>query len=246
MLTATEDSIRSLSDENSENIVNSLASAKLAIEQLYQSGKGQFSREEILDDLMKIGEISERIKETNSLSDKMNIFSKEYQIFSKQLRTKYSEFLPSRAVRELESVEKYIEGLEKLMIAQGYMLLGFDDKDPVNQAGKIYTGMVKLSQVLEQYILYFPERLIEITKNIALAILADPTLQPERPGISQEVVNYLTALKNTSRGVLWQIDNYKKEKKHTVGELLNWLETAPSWAGDDSEECLEYVNRTRK
>jgi len=54
MLTATEDSIRSLSDENSENIVNTLASAKLALEQLYESGKGQFPREEALDDLMKI------------------------------------------------------------------------------------------------------------------------------------------------------------------------------------------------
>lgn len=246
MLTATEDSIRSLSDENSENIVNTLASAKLALEHLYESGKGQFSREEILDDLMKIVEISERIKVTNNLSKKMNVFSEEYQTFSKKLRTKYSDFLPTRAIRELEAVEKYIEGLEKLMIAQGYMLLGFEDKEPVNQAGKIYTGMVKLSEVLEQYILYFPERLIEITKNIALEIIADPNLQPAQPGISEEVVGYLTALKNTSRGVLWQIDNYRKEKKHTVGELLNWLETAPSWVGNDFEECLEYVNRVRK
>jgi hypothetical protein len=246
MLTATEDSIRSLSDENSENIVNTLASAKLALEQLYESGKGQFSREEALDDLMKIVEISKRIKATNNLREKINIFSEEYQTFSKELRSKYSDFLPTRVIRELEALERYVEGLEELMIAQAYMLLGFDDKEPVDQAGKIYTGMVKLSEVLEQYIFYFPGRLIEIVKKIPLAIIADPGLQPEQPGISQEVVSYLTALKNTSRGVLWQIDNYKKEKKHTVGELLNWLKTAPGWVGDDFEECLEYVNRTRK
>jgi hypothetical protein len=246
MLTATEDSIRSLSDENSENIVNTLASAKLALEQLYESGKGQFSREEALDDLMKIVEISKRIKATNNLREKINIFSEEYQTFSKELRSKYSDFLPTMVIRELEALERYVEGLEELMIAQAYMLLGFDDKEPVDQAGKIYTGMVKLSEVLEQYIFYFPGRLIEIVKKIPLAILADPGLQPEQPGISQEVVSYLTALKNTSRGVLWQIDNYKKEKKYTVGELLNWLETAPGWVGDDFEECLEYVNRTRK
>ncbi len=42
MLTATEDSIRSLSDANSENLVNTLASAKLAVEPLYESGKGNF------------------------------------------------------------------------------------------------------------------------------------------------------------------------------------------------------------
>ncbi len=246
MFTATEDSIRSLSDENSENIVNTLASAKLALEQLYESGKGQFPREEVLDDLMKIVEISKRIKATNNLREKINIVSEEYQTFSKQLRSKYSDLLPTRVIRELEALEKYVEGLEELMIAQAYMLLGFDDKEPVDQTGKIYTGMVKLSEVLEQYIFYFPGRLIEIVKKIPLAIIADPGLQPEQPGISQEVVSYLTALKNTSRGVLWQIDNYKKEKKYTVGELLNWLETAPGWVGYDFEECLEYVNRTRK
>jgi hypothetical protein len=246
MLAATEDSLRLLSDENSENIVNTLDSVKLALEQLYESGEGQLSKEEILDDVMKLVEISNRIKATNNLREKVNIVSEEYQIFSKQLRTKYSDFLPTRVIRELEAEERYVEGLKQLMIAQGYMLLGFDDKEPVDQAGKIYTGMVKLSEVLEQYILYFPARLIELVKKIPLAILADPALQPEQPSISQEVVNYLMALKNTSRAVLWQIDNYTKEKKHTVGELLNWLEIAPSWAGDDIEECLEYVNRTRK
>lgn len=40
-------------------------------------------------------------------------------------------------------------------------------------------------------------------------------------------------------------DSSEKEKSHTVGKLLNWLETAPTWAGDDAEECLEYVNRVR-
>jgi hypothetical protein len=105
MLTATEDSIRSLSDENSENIVNTLASAKLALEQLYESGKGQFPREEALDDLMKIVEISKRIKATNNLTEKINIVSEEYQTFSKQLRSKYSDFLPTRVIRELEALE---------------------------------------------------------------------------------------------------------------------------------------------
>lgn len=246
MLTATEDSIRSLSDENSENIVNTLASAKLALEQLYESGKGQFSREEILHDLRKLVEISGRIKSTENLGEKMKIFFEEYQMLSHQFKTKYNDFLPSRVVKKLEAEEKYMEGFKRLLIAQEYMLQAFDDKEPVDQAGKLYTGMVKLSEVLEQYILFFPEWLIESIKTIALGFLTDPTLQPEQPSISQEVVNYLTALKNTSRGVLWQIDTYKQDKKRTVGELLNWLETAPSWAGDDFEECLEYVNQTRK
>jgi hypothetical protein len=246
MLTATEDSIRSLSDANSEILVNTLASAKLALEPLYESGKGQFPREEALDDLMNIVEISKRIEATNNIRDKINILSEEYQTFSKQLRSKYRDLLPTKLIRKLEAFDRFFEGFEELMIAQTCMVLGLDEKEQVDQVGKIYTGMVKLSEVIEQYIRYFPDWLIEIVKKIPLAILADPDLQPNQSSISQEVVNYLTALKHTSKGVLWEIDNYTKEKKHTVGELLNWLETAPGWAGDDFEECLEYVNRTRK
>lgn len=246
MFTSIEDSIRSLSGDDGEIIVDSLASTKLALEHLYESGKGQLPREEILNDLMKIAEVSEQIKSTNNFGEKMKIFFSEYQTLSNQLNAKYSDFLPTRAVRKLEAGERYIEGFKMLLIAQEYMLQAFDDKNPVEQAGKLYTGMVKLSEVLEQYLSYFPEQLIQVTKNIALAFLADPALQPEQPDISQEVVNYLTALKNTTRGVLWQLDNDKKERKHTIGELLDWLETAPGWAGDDFEECLEYVNRVRK
>ncbi len=92
MLKATEDSIRSLSNKNSENIVNSLALAKLTLEQLYESGEGQFSREEILDDLTKLLDISERIKSTENFVEKNKIFFNEYQTFSNQLKTKYSDF----------------------------------------------------------------------------------------------------------------------------------------------------------
>ena len=246
MMTATEDSIRLLLDENSQNIFNIVASIKLALKQLYESGKGQFSKEEILDDFMKLTDISERIKSTKNIGEITKIFFSEYQTLSKQLKTKYSDFLSRRFFKKLEAEEKYLEGLNKLLITQDYMLQACEEQEPVDQAGKLYGGMVKLSEVLEQYIFFFPEWLVEDIKTIALELLAAPAFQPEQPGISQEVVGYLITLKHTSRGVLWQIDNYKKEKKHTVGELLNWLETAPSWAGDDFEECLEYVNRTRK
>ena len=46
---------------------------------------------------------------------------------------------------------------------------------------------------------------------------------------------------------LWQLgEPHKQEAKYTIGNLLNWMKTSPPWAGDDFEECLEYVNRVRK
>lgn len=239
----TEDSFRLLL----EDVVESLASTKVALERLYESGAGQFPKEEILDDLIKIVNISERMKATEDFGEKIKIFFSEYQTFSNKFRTKYSDFVPSEAVKKIEAGERYTEGLTELLVAQDYIIQGFGDKDQVSQAEKIYTGMVKLSEVSEKYIFYFPERLIDISiKNIALEILADSTLQPEQSDISQKLIDYLTAIKNTARGVLWQLDNYKKGKKHPVGELVAWLETAPSWTGNDFEECLEYVNQVRK
>lgn len=246
---ATEELIRSLSENDGEIFTDSLASMVLALEGLYESGEGQFSREEILADSMRMVEIAKRIEATDDHVEKMKIFFSDYQTLFNQLKTKYSDFLPSGVVRKIEAGGKYVEGLKKLIVAQEYMLQAFEDKDPVKKDRKLYAGMVKLSEVSEQYILYFPEQLIKLIKNIALGVLADPTLQYEQSDISP-ASDYLTAIKNTARGVLWQLDNYKKEKKHTVwqanGELLDWLKTAPTWEGDDFEECLEYVNRVRE
>ncbi|MEQ9620494.1 hypothetical protein [Coleofasciculus chthonoplastes] len=249
MLTTTEDSIRSLStllSNKSDNLVNGLATAKLALEQLSESGTEQLSREEIRDDLIKLVETSEHIKSTDNLAEKTKFLFSEYKPLSKHLRTKYSDLFPSRVVNKLEAEDKYMEGFKELLITQDYMLQAFSDQNPVDKAEKLYTGMVNLSNVLEQYISFFTDQLIENIKTIALEFLADPTLQPEQPGLSTEVANYLTAIKHTSRGLLWQLENYQKHKKNTVGELLNWLDSAPTWKGDDLDECLEYVNITRK
>jgi hypothetical protein len=113
-----------------------------------------------------------------------------------------------------------------------------DGKDLVARFKNFYAGMIELSEVSEKYIPYFPDHLIETIKNIALSFFAGSTLELlEQSTISQEVVDYIAAIKNTARGILWQIDNYKKGKKHPVGELLDWLETAPSWTGDDFEDA---------
>jgi len=46
-----------------------------------------------------------------------------------------------------------------------------------------------------------------------------------------------------------ELQLYKEAKKladfSTIKSLLNYVETAPSWSGDDFEECLEYINDVR-
>jgi len=46
-----------------------------------------------------------------------------------------------------------------------------------------------------------------------------------------------------------ELQLYKEAKKladfSTIKSLLNYVKTAPSWSGDDFEECLEYINNVR-
>lgn len=237
MLAATDSSIRALSEYSSKAIIDGLDLTKLALEHLYKSDERQFSKEEILKDLTKIAEVSERIRATNNLLDKRNIFFLEYQPFSNQLRDRYRDFLPIEVIQRLESDEMYMQGFDKLINAQGYMLLAFDDTNLVDRSGKLYTGMVKLSEVLEQYINYLPKQIVESTKYTALGILTDPSLQPEQPNLPEAAANYLLALRNTTRGVLWQLDNYQKLE----GYKKPFQETTLA----DVAGCLKYTGEPK-
>ena len=43
-----------------------------------------------------------------------------------------------------------------------------------------------------------------------------------------------------------EIEQQKKQSQNTVESFLDFLKTSPKWAGDDFEECLEYVNQVRR
>ena len=72
------------------------------------------------------------------------------------------------------------------------MLSGFEEKiDLERRYGLLYTGMVELSERLEEYLLYFPQDLIEYVKNIALAFLNDSSLKPDKANQNEFVFSDL-------------------------------------------------------
>jgi hypothetical protein len=112
-----------------------------------------------------------------------------------------------------------MDGFRELIIALGMLLLAFEEEiDLVHEYGKLYTGMVGLSELLEEYLLYFPQDLIEYVKNIALAFLNDSSLKPDKANQNESVFSYLVGLKNTARAVLWQI-----EENQTKHEISRWI-----------------------
>ncbi len=184
-------------------------------------------------------------------------------------KIKYKEFATKEAIDGIETLQLWAKISKTMMEAKTYTLAASaEDKDEVKLLGFFYAGLIKSLEIAENYLDFFTEKGRELTKALAETVINYKTLEDyakKRP--EDKLTSQAIGIRNAARAILWEIDRYEKkklaykahyeeaknalgtedkEKKHTVGELLNWLETAPSWAGDDFEECLEYVNRTRK
>lgn len=217
MTVTTENSIRALPSNSDEVMLGELSSIKHALERLFESDEARIPKEEFFNDLLKIVEVSERIREVQNLRQKVDIYYSEYSPLLNEFKAKYSDFLARDIFKEIEAHKKYMDGLRELIIAQGIMLIAFEEEiDKVRQYGSLYTGMVGLSELVEEYLVYFPQDLIEYVKNIALAFLHDTGLKPDRANQNESVFSYLVGLKNTARAVLWQIEENRtqNEKSH--------------------------------
>jgi hypothetical protein len=115
--------------------------------------------------------------------------------------------------------------------------------------------MVRLSELIEEYFIYFPQELIEYIKDIASAFLNDAGLRPD--GISQDktVFSYLIGLKNTARAILWQVEEQqvKSRESHLASSLAMNLDLARELqiqrnqaAMDWARSQLEQIESIRK
>jgi hypothetical protein len=246
MLEVTKNVIEEHFKDEAQIIYNASLAIQKALEDLYESGKAQLPEEAVLEDIAKNLDISERIRANKSFGEKLEILFNEYLPFYQEIRAKYSDFMPSEIIAQIRSGEKYIEGFKHyITIATAFDTASKEPKES-SRFCKIYFVMFHFSDLVEQYVSYFPDWLLNICETTAKTLLTDSIHQLDRTDLSQEMTNYLKLIKNIARGILWQIEDYKKDKKYPVEELLNWLELAPRWAGDDFEECLDYVNQARK
>ena len=226
MTVTTENSIRALLSNTDEVMLGELSSIKHSLEKLLESDEARIPKEELFNYLLKIVEVSERIRSAKYPRQKSDIYYSEYRPFFSELKAKYSDFLARDTFKEIEAHEKYMDGFRELIIALGIMLAAFEEQiDRVHQYGALYTGMVGLSELLEEYLLYFPQDLIEYVKNIALAFLNDSSLKPDKANHNKSVFSSLVGLKNTARAVLWQIEENRtrSEKPRSIDSHSNQI-----------------------
>lgn len=114
----TEDSIRTLLLNSEAVILGELDLTKHALEKLLESDNVQISKEELLNGVLKIDQMSEQIGEAETPRQKFDIYYSEYRSLLEKLKTKYCELLTPDIFRKIEAHENYMDGLKGLIIAQ--------------------------------------------------------------------------------------------------------------------------------
>lgn len=108
MTTHTENSVRALPFNSEEAFTKELNLITSVLERLFESDEVQFPEEEISNDLLKIIEAAQRIREAETLSQKFDIYYTNYRPLSNELKAKYSDFLDRNTFREIEVHNKYM------------------------------------------------------------------------------------------------------------------------------------------
>lgn len=246
-----QNSIQSFVDDASNSSIKTLLEeidrVKSVLEKNYESEASELPKERILEDIERFMAVSEHVKAAENLSDKIDILQSEYDPLVEEIKTRYADFLTAEDVEVYEELEADSKAPQAMLLALGHMNYAFvNAKDAVEQAGYLYAGLVEIAEALEKYIKYFSPQARENARRIANSFLVDPTYSPDNYTDQPELKNSMTALKNTARAVLWQIEQYQEKAKHTVGGVFDWLQTSPGWLGDDFDDCLDYVNQVRK
>jgi hypothetical protein len=220
MTLTTDNSIKALLAIGDEIVMDELSFIKHNLETLFESDEVQISKEELLSAMLKIFAFLERTIAAKSPLQKFDIYYYElYKPFlSKIIKAKYNNFLTNDSRQKIEDREKYMEGVRELLIVMGMITTALEKEDRGFPYESLYTGIAELSEIIEKYITYFPPKLIEALNNIALAVLNDANLKPDRANQAESVFSYLVGLKNTARAVLWQIEEHRSNEKSSLTE----------------------------
>src|SRR4028119_1400519 len=103
MTVTTENSIRALLSNTEEVMLGELSLIKHSLEKLFASDEARISKEESFNDLLKIVEVSERIRAANDLRQKFDIYYSKYRPLLNVFKAKYSDFLARDTFKEIEA-----------------------------------------------------------------------------------------------------------------------------------------------
>lgn len=223
MYSVAQDAIRAINVDSSNGIDSKLIKVVRELERAFSSNDAQIPKEEMLKNLMALYELSVRMKATEDIAEKIEILT-EIQNSSKNFRLKYKDFIPESTLKDIESTEVYGEALKEISTGQLIMLAAQAEKDEIKQFQIFYTGLIRVSQAIENYILLLPEALRFVFAKLAENVLAEfctnyTASDSNNPGT---INGYIIASRNAAKGILWEIRNYQEktsEKQAHIKEI---------------------------
>ncbi|MGK7930901.1 MAG: helix-turn-helix domain-containing protein [Microcystaceae cyanobacterium] len=214
------DSLQALLEISDQGIIDSLASMKAELEGLYNSQDSPLPKQEILEDLEMLFNIGEQIGRTNHIRDKIRIIQEQLFPLYKNIKLKYSDFIPSDFWKEQEEEEIRFEAQHQGLKLIKSMLISYQISDLTQKAIIFYQNILGYAIFFTAYLPYLHEDELIGHKTMFRVLLEDPFLQPNQPNIAKSAIAHLVYLQNGIRGILWQLE-------HGNDSLAEYLKTLP-------------------
>ncbi|BAZ28717.1 hypothetical protein NIES4074_11510 [Cylindrospermum sp. NIES-4074] len=219
------------------------------LEEIFLTENSVIPIEVFRKDCSKIAAAIKKLEEAYTKKVNSKAKSRIYEGIYKNIKTiriKYSDFFTNDLIDKFVEKELYfgwkkeIYKISSLAEAEDFQekVIQFNHEDANKYFEKVYKIVATILQAVEKYsagatkkelekIQYFAEHLVEESKLL-------------------NKISIFRKITNTAKAILWEIDREKNQHKNTVESLLDFAKTSPGWAGDDFEECLEYVNEVRR
>lgn len=221
MIITTQVAAQTLSTDSDKVILNELNLVQQTLREIFTSDDVNIPKTGLSSLASKIIEILEKVEKTKVIEDRLNIYCSEYRPISEEFKQKYQDFLDQNVAQRIEIEEKYLDLLISLFSIQR-CLFSVDEEHPKHSRDRldqIYTGTVQLAELIEKDSVYFSKGLIASVKDIALALLNEPDLRPNRDSQDEQTFGNLVAIKNTAQAILWQVRGFGEVKRSTSSSL---------------------------
>jgi hypothetical protein len=249
-----EDTIQIVTPESVNDLGNQIVKIVNHLETLFKLEDRQIENKELLVLLLKLRNFAEKIISNLDWIRRIELI-KEFKQYLSIFISKYSNFLPESFVKEIESVEMYSNAIIQLATSQLIMLsAALDNNDEVESLRRFYSGLFQTQQVVDKYIVYLPDNIIQAIKSLLekiLIIYQNFTSETLTSSEFKNLEKYVILTKNIAIATIWKINNYQTNLPKTfknLDELWDYWDRVfdENEMEETSEALIQALNETRE
>jgi len=244
----TDDTMQSISSITEENLKINIELTETIdkLEEIFNSNHTQ-PPQDFFEQIELLIKLSDEVRQTNDFSYQMDL-AKRINKEVREFILKFQDFLPNESLKEFDISEINFKQIKaelaiRLTIQKFTELYG--EENTQNKDMVLYNFLRELSVLLEKYIPYLSEEVLQAIRQFAKGVINSL----DKHHKDEKIEWVFSIFKNVAKGILWEIDSYITKRKEIfprTKSIIKFLEEKPGWEWDnDLEECLKYVNEIR-